>query len=429
MLLIYTQKITPRIIYIFKHICTNMLGIPVRFTSKIEEFIAHDGLKLSYGKQALGNELFIQNNGLLQEQGLSEVEIKVQPWGGTFCFFPATESSALPFDIFAASFYLLSRYEEYQPHVKDEQGRFPASESLAGQEGFLESPVIDIWALNFKQVLEARFSNLDLNSRKFSVQSIITVEYAFNYKNKGFVRSLGGGFLDVFRLQFSKILDRLQVVLHLKKDPFHVYEELIELIKKHRIDLLFLFQLSNFSVHDRNINPNRMPHRVVIKSVADYTQVGSIFGYYAVDNIKVLRQEKRKMEEIVHSPLQAGMNFKYNLKLPDYYNNLCELEIFNDYSMGYSQTPGFRAGTCSPFLFYDINTEITTPLVVHPYAFNSNIFSDVSPEKLKNQIGKMLQEVKNTGGTFKAVFKNDDFSEYSNKALYYSLLKQIHGIQ
>ena len=89
MLLIYTQKITPRIIYIFKHICTNMLGISIRFTSKIEEFIAHDGMKLSYGKQALGNELFIQNTGLLMEQGLSEVEIKVQPWGESICFFPA----------------------------------------------------------------------------------------------------------------------------------------------------------------------------------------------------------------------------------------------------------------------------------------------------------------------------------------------------
>ena len=41
-------------------------------------------------------------------------------------FFEQTENSALPFDVFAAGFYLLSRYEEYLPHIKDRFHRFPA---------------------------------------------------------------------------------------------------------------------------------------------------------------------------------------------------------------------------------------------------------------------------------------------------------------
>jgi len=81
MLLIYTQKITPRIIYIFKHICTHVLGLEIKFTTKIEEFIAHQGMKFSYGKKRLGNELFIQSTELLLEQGLSDVEVKVQKMG------------------------------------------------------------------------------------------------------------------------------------------------------------------------------------------------------------------------------------------------------------------------------------------------------------------------------------------------------------
>ncbi|MGY5848992.1 polysaccharide deacetylase family protein [Salegentibacter sp. F14] len=429
MLLIYTQKITPRIIYIFKHICTNMLGISIRFTSKIEEFIAHDGMKLSYGKQALGNELFIQNTGLLMEQGLSEVEIKVQPWGDSFCFFPATEKSDLPFDIFAASFYLLSRYEEYLPHVKDEYGRFPASESLAEQEGFLQRPVVDVWAYNFLEVLQQRFPDLNEKKRHFSVQSIIAVEHAFSYRNKGFVRSLVGMFMDLVKLQFGKVLDRIQVLLRFKKDPFNIFEDLIFLIKKHRLKLIFLFQLSDFTVHDRNINPNRMPHRSVIKYVADYTMVGLLLGFYALQNIKTLRKEKLRLEEIVHSPLQAVLNSKYNLSLPEHYNNLTELEIPDDYSMGYPDTPGFRAGTCTPFLFYDINTEVTTPLRVHSYAFNSNILENELNGKIKSEVAKMLRDVKAVKGNFNAIFKNQDFSDYANKELYYSILKQIHEIK
>jgi len=227
MLLIYTQKITPRIVYVFKHICSNILGIPIKFTTKIEEFIAHEGMKLSYGKQALGNELFIQKIELLLEQGISEVEIIVQPWGDNFCFFPVSENSALPFDIFAASFFLLSRYEEYLPHVKDEMGRFPASESVGYQEGFLQSPVVDIWSYKFKEILEERFPKLELKERKYNARAIVAVDHVFNFQNKGFLRSLIGLQRDLVQLQFQKVADRIQVLLKLKKDPLDTFEALI----------------------------------------------------------------------------------------------------------------------------------------------------------------------------------------------------------
>ena len=75
MLLVYTHKITPRLTYTFKHICKRILGLEVRFTSKIEDFIAHNSLKMSYTKQPLSNELFVRSNELLFENGLSDLRI------------------------------------------------------------------------------------------------------------------------------------------------------------------------------------------------------------------------------------------------------------------------------------------------------------------------------------------------------------------
>ncbi|MCM4157502.1 polysaccharide deacetylase family protein [Gramella sp. AN32] len=428
MLLIYTQKVTPRITYVFKHICTHILEIPIKFTSKIEEFIAHEGAKLSYGKQALGQEFFIQKVELLMEQGFSELEIKVQPWEETICFFPVAESSDLPFDIFAASFYLLSRYEEYLPHVKDGGGRFPASESLGIQESFLHKPVVDIWALKFRDVLRERFPKLKKSSRKYKVGTIITVEHTFIYKNKGVLRSFIGFNLDVLKLNFTKAADRLKVWTRMKKDPHDVFEMLIELIKQHKLYMLFMFQLSDFSIHDRNISHNRIPHRAIIKSVADYAQVGLLMGYYSMEDIKMLRKEKLRMEEIVHSSLENSMNSKYDQRLPDHFNNLIELEILNDYSMGYQDVIGFRAGTCTPFLFYDINMEVTTPLKLHPYGFNSEVLKNTSKTKVKEDLHRIISEVKEVKGVLKAVFKNQDFSVYGDHQTYYSLLKDLNEI-
>jgi len=428
MLLIYTQKVTPRIIYVFKHICTHILGIPIKFTSKIEEFIAHDGAKLSYGRQALGNEFFIQNVDLLMEQGFSELEIKVQPWDDTVGFFPVPEASDLPFDIFAASFYLLSRYEEYLPHVKDEEGRFPATESLAYQESFLHKPVVDIWAFKFRDILLDRFPNLEFSDRKYKVGTIIESNHTYIFKNKGFLRSFIGLWYDLLKLNLGKVGDRLQVWIRIKNDPLDIFEDLINLIKEHKIRMLFMFQLSDFSIHDRNISHNRIPHRAVIKSVADYAKVGLLMGYYAMEELKSLRKEKLRLEEIIHSSIENAMNSQYNLRLPDQYNNLSELEITNDFSMGYPDNPGFRAGTCTPYLFYDINMEITTPLRVHSYAFHSNVVEQMAKKKLREDISRMLLEVKDVRGMFRGVFSNHDFSDYANNKLYYSLLKQIHEI-
>ena len=40
---------------------------------------------------------------------------------------------------------MISRYEEYLPHIKDEYGRFEAKESLAFKSGFFRKAVVDIW--------------------------------------------------------------------------------------------------------------------------------------------------------------------------------------------------------------------------------------------------------------------------------------------
>lgn len=401
----------------------------IKFTTKIEEFIAHEGLKFSYGKKRLGNELFIQNVDLLLEQGLGDLDIKVQQWDETKCFFGVSEKSDLPFDIFAASFYLLSRYEEYLPHVKDDFGRFPASESLASKEGFIHSPVVDIWAYKFKKILAFKFPEIEFKKRNFEAVSIISVSHVFNFKNKGFLRTLTGIIIDLWKMKFSRIKDRVEVLLRLKKDPYNVFEDLIQVIKKHKIKLVFMFQLSDFNIFDRNINHNRLNYRSIIKFVGDYSQVGLRLGYFAVKDLEALKVEKRRLENIIHGPLQNVLNSKYNLMLPDHYGYLNELEISDDYSMGYPETIGFRAGTSTPYLFYDINMEITTPLKIHPYIFHSQVCHKRTEEEVKNYIAITLRELKLVQAPFVAIFKNRDFSDYYDKSFYYSLLYQIHEIK
>ena len=429
MLLVYTQKITPRITYVFKHVCTQILGLKVGFTSKIEEFVAHEGMKLSYGKQSLANEVFIQNVDLLMEQGMTDLEVKVQNWEDVPCFFAVGETSSIPFDIFAATFYLLSRYEEYLPHVKDKEGRFQASESLAFQEGFIERPVIDIWAQKFKQVLKNRFPDQKFPTRKFSTQTIIAVTEAYCYKKKGIVRVVLGLFLDLFRFKPKYVLHRLQVMTKLKKDPYDIYTKVIQFLKKYHLPMKFMFQVSDFSTYDRNINHNRLELQSLIKSVADYAEVGLQPGFYANQKFSVLKEEKKRLEEIIKRPVHSAINNHYNLLLPDTYNHMVELEFQNDFSMGYPEAVGLRAGTCTPFLFYDLNFEITTPLLIHPYAINSEAFGKLKENEIEYKVLEIKRQISMVDGNLISVFTNKDFSEYANARRNFSILKILNEIQ
>lgn len=85
MLLIYTHKITPRLTYTFNQIFKRILLIQIKFTTKIDDFVAHNGPKITYTKTPLGNEFFIRSHELLFEQGISDIDINVMPWDDVPC--------------------------------------------------------------------------------------------------------------------------------------------------------------------------------------------------------------------------------------------------------------------------------------------------------------------------------------------------------
>ncbi len=412
MLLVYTHKITPRVSYAFKHICTRILGIPVRFTTTIEEFIAHDSMKMSYTRQPLSNEIFVRSNDLLYEQGLSDIEIHVHDWEETKCFFTTSEKSSMPYDIFAAAFYLLSRYEEYLPHVKDDYGRFLASESLAFKHQFLHQPVIDIWAYKFKDILKMQFANYEFPIKTYTVQPVIDVPMAYYFKQKGLMRTIGGTVNDISGLKLRRLFQRYQSIFGFKRDPYDTFKWIINKQKQTNNKFIVFFLIGDYSTFDKNININKKRFVSLIKSVSDYCKVGLKASYFALDDIDILKKEKQKMESITNYPLEASRNSFSKLNLPESYRNLIELEVKQDFTMGYIGHSGFRAGTCTPFQFYDLDYEIQTPLQVN--SFHCIDFTLLKRQSLldkKQDLQQLIFEVKKVNGTFTPIFHNYSFSD------------------
>ena len=408
MLLIYTHKITPRFSYIMKHIFSRMLGIEVSYTTKVEDFIKHTGPKITYTKQALQNEFFVRSNDLLFEQGINQIKLVMDEWDGVPCFFRSGERSNVPFDIFSSSFYLLSRYEEYLPHVKDIHGRFPPMESLAYRENFLQIPIVDIWVLKLFEKLLERFPDMQYKPRGYQFTSIIDVTSSHCFAHRGFVRGLAGMLYDLGTLRFKRVWDRIRVWFNNIQDPYDNYSHLVELHKKLKLKSMFFFQFAEYSTYDKNVSPNNNKFRHLIKSVADYSKVSLAASYSSFGNNELLIQEKKRLADVINRPITSSRTRYNRVDIPQTYRNLVEAEFTDDYTMGYTHETGFRAGTCTPFYFYDINLELQQPIKVHPFAFHDYALLNLQSEsEILGEIDKLYQQVKRVNGHFNAIFSNE----------------------
>ena len=404
----------------------------VDFTSKIEEFVAYNGPKMSYTKVPLGSEFFVRSHGLLFDQGVSDIEIKMAQWDDVPCFFKAGSKSSIPYDIFAASFFLITRYEEYLPHVKDHYERFNAEQSIAYKFQFLEKPIVDIWAKNMSVVLLEKFPNFEFPERTFKYISTIDIDNAFAYKHKSFIRSIGGLINDFFRLNLRVFWDRLTVLLGIRRDPYDIFDQLLSLNSDHKINSMFFFLIADYTSFDTNVSPAKNRFRLLIKHISDYAKVGLHPSFYTMKNIGMMKKEKNRLEGITNMQTKRSRQHYLRFSLPETYQQLIDLEIEEDYSMGYASHVGFRASTCTPFYFYDLDFEIQTPLKIFPFVLMDTTLNDymkLTPKQSLGRIKDLYMEVKKVNGTLITLFHNESISGYMRwngwQRVYQTMLKLI----
>ena len=418
MLLIYTHKITKRVSYIFKLIFGQLLGTEYELTSNAEKFLAWKGPKFTYASSSFGRELFFQSSELLFKTGLEGQDLNIFTFEKNKAFFPVyAKNSALPFDVFAASFFLVTRYEEYLPYMRDKFGRFDAPESISSQHQFLRKPVVNIWAYKLRDILREQFPELQFRTRNFRFVSTIDIDSAYAYKYKGTVRTVGGIMASFFRLDFSNIIERLLVLTGFQKDPFDTYSLQLQLQKKYELETIYFILLGDYGKFDKNIPYNSRRFQVLIKSLGDYAGVGIHPSYDSNEDYHKLKTEIKRLSKILNREITKSRQHFLRLSFPSTYRNLINLGITDDYTMGYAAEPGFRAGICDPYYFYDLDLETETNLRIHSFQYMEGTLKDYlykSREQSLEIIKLLIDEVKAVDGTFISLWHNESLSNAGN---------------
>jgi hypothetical protein len=413
-LLIYTHKITNRNRYMFRLFFRELLGLEISVTDRSDDFIAAAGPKVSYALQPLQDELFFYSRNLLFESGINEQNISVFDWEENKVFFSTGKTSALPFDPFAAGFYLVSRYEEYLPHIRDHIDRFDARQGLAWQHGFLDKPVINSWAMLLQAKLAARYPELTFKTGSYRYVPTIDIDNAYAYRMKGFMRTLGGYAKALINLNLEDVETRTRVLLGLQPDPYDTYEFQLELQRKYSLKPIYFFLVGDYGVNDKNISIQNRRFRELIRHISDYAEIGVHPSFGSNREPSRLQVEISRLKNILHRDITRSRQHFLMLRFPNTYRNLMERDITDDYSMGFANEIGFRAGICTPFNFYDLDLESETSLRVHPFAVMDatlNLYMKLTPEQALERVKKMIAEVKAVNGVFMSLWHNETLSD------------------
>lgn len=413
MLLIFTHKKTARLHYILKLMLTELLGLPFKITESSDEFKSYEGPKFSYTNAPLENELFFMCKPLLFEKDIHEPSLQVFEWNGLKVFFPTGKSSALPFDIFSAAFYLVSRYEEYLPYKKDAHERFDAKESIAYKYNFIDKPLVNYWAEILGERLKKNFPELKIKTPKYKYISTIDVDSAYAYKEKGLIRSIGGLSKSLLSANTEEFFERIKVLIGKQKDPYDTFSYLQEVTEKYHINSIYFFLLADYGINDKNVPYQSLLLQKLIHSIADYAEVGIHPGYGSNYNKQKLITEHKRLEKILNRQITKSRQHFLKLTLPNTYRNLLELDITDDYSMGYASMPGFRASIANSFYFYDLDNETETKLRVHPFMIMEGTFKyylNQTPEDFFASAKKIIDETKKVNGEFISLWHNDSLS-------------------
>lgn len=413
-ILIYSPQITIRLKYTFRLVFKDVLLLDCAFTNDVDQFEKSEKPKLIYAEKCSASGLYFNANGLLHERGIRSVELNPFAFEDSTVFFPVYDKkSALPFDVFSAIFYLVSRYEEYQPFVRDVHGRFTAKLCVAATMGILEKPVVNIWSLKVKQILREKFPDLQFPERKYKFVPTYDIDSAYAYAHKGLVRSVGGILLALKSFDWEEAAQRVRVLLGREKDPFDTYDLQIEYQKKYNLKPLYFILFGHYGRFDKNLNTRNRIFRKLVKRLGDYAKLGIHPSYASNEDPQRVAVEIRSLSNAIKKEITFSRQHFLRLTLPDTYRNLIENDISDDYTMGYAYLPGFRAGICNPYNFYDLDMEIETRLRLHPFAVMDGTLKDylqLSPEEAIERIRKLIEEVRKVDGTFISLWHNESLS-------------------
>jgi hypothetical protein len=387
------------------------MGVNAAITTSVQAIETYQGPKINYSHHILNGCLHLKPHEILFDSEIVHYAVAAKHhhvWDTLIW----EQQGVVPFDLLAASFYLLTRYEEYLPHKMDDHGRFDPEQSLAVEYGFIETPLIDKWVLQLKLVLEKQFGLFKTVTPQYTFISTYDIDTAYLYKGLENLRQLRKTIKSATLLRFNQLAEQVQVLHGNLTDPYDTFEYLNAWNQNQNC---IYFVLSGGDTEFDEAIPLHTPEmQGLLTQLKTEYPLGLHPSYGSYDHPELIANEKQLLEQLLGQKVTKSRQHFLRFRLPLTYQTLWEQGIEEDYSMAYAKVCGFRASTAHPFYFFNLETNKQVPLLIYP-----TTIMDVSLRHLMNltissaiqKIEQLVQEVKNVNGVLVSIWHNSNLSE------------------
>lgn len=426
MIALLTDKESPRIRYVLNEIFDRRLGLKSTIFTEKEDFKASpEKIKIKY--LTVNDEnlpgLFIQSHEVMLELSLNEYfspktgamklpeelidflseseSDKLELVGPFLILFPGDGN--LGFDPLAMTFYYLSRYEEYLPFDGDEHGRYHYQNTFEHELKYDPEPFVDValtrlyWELGIKDF------------KRFEIAATADIDILFRFHGRSFLRNLGSFFKHP-QFMVSRVWAWMT-----GKDSFAPSSGLIPFFNSVEGVVKRVFLLASEKNNHLNKQINLRGNKAQ-KELQLLKEAGLSPNFHASWTLHPQESWEQELNHPVWNgsrPIESRQHF-IHLAFPQTYRTLISLGIKHDWSMGFAEHVGFRAGTSRAFHWFDLAANKETDLMVHPFCL-----MDVTAKNYmkldKDQaiaLGNSLKtSVRLFGGTFCFILHNESLSE------------------
>jgi len=350
-------------------------------------------------------------------------------------------SCRIGLDILGSAFFMLSRYEEGIKSQRDQYDRFPATASLAFQEGFLSRPIVNEYVEVLWACMKKLWPNIQRKNRNFEIIPTHDVDIPFCFAGKSLVenvRFIASEALNSRR--FGSIFPYLLKIPIVKSgfveiDPFNTFEWLMDVSEKNGIRSSFFFIADHSG---GNIDGDYSLEQPLIQSlITEIHRRGHHVGLHGSFNSYLDQHQALKERDIFFSLCenmkieQSEWGVRQHIlrwKTPETFVNWNTAGIDYDTTLCFADHPGFRCGTCYEYSAFDIIKRTILnikekPLIAMDASVVDKKYMNLGYSEKAFEVFRKLKEVcRQFNGQFILLWHNSRLLNEQEKLLYKSII-------
>ena len=343
----------------------------------------------------------------------------------------------LGFDLLGSAFFMLTRYEEVAAPVADAHERFPASASLAAEEGFLRRPVVNEYVEVLWWLLQRLWPRLKRRRHTFRVLPTHDVDTPLcaAHTFRAAVRTAAG---DIVRRRDAVLAARRLAATAAAKrgsrslDPCDTFELLMGLSERHGLTSGFFFMGGgSHPAYDGTYSLDEPWVRALLRRIHSRGhELGLHPSYDTFRSSDATRSELETLkracgEESIEAPLRGGRQHYLRWQNPTTWQIWEDLGFEYDSTLGFADAAGFRCGVCSEYPVFNLTTRCGLTLRERPLVAMDRTVLDyqgLREERALEELLELRRRCRLFDGDFTLLWHNSVLQTRRERRLYTDVL-------